>query len=316
MVSRLAPSPAELRLLADLVADPGGAAALLPASSALPARSARSLAGMRVLELSGDPGAFSARLRAQPQAVTRPTGDGRAGLRIGVLGALTINGRPAALLPAQSQLIVALALHGDAGLSNGQLCGLLGTDPGHQRPADSLRQLIVRTRRQLGRADDGLEWIEHRGGGRYALHRAATVDWTEFEAITSLAIAMRDADKLAAAMTMVRGQPFAGCLYWWLDLAMVERVRARIVDTAETLGKLALDAANPAQAARAARTGLIADEAAERLWRVLMRAEHAAGNMAGVRETWSRCRRAIADISADGQPESATTALYQQLVSR
>ncbi len=313
LVSRAAPSPAELKLLVDLVADPGGAAALLPACSAHPPPS------VRVLELSpgpAGPDAFSARLRALPRAAPQPAGAGRAELRIGVLGALTINDQPAALLPAQSQLIVALALHGDAGLSNGQLCDLLGSDPGHRRPSDSLRQLIVRTRRQLGRAGDGLEWIEHRGGGRYALHRTATVDWTEFEAITSRAIAARDAGQLAAAMSMVRGEPFTGCYYWWLDLALVERVRARITDAADTLGKLELASGRPAQAARAARGGLVADEAAERLWRVLMRAEHAAGNMAGVREAWSRCLRAVADISADGQPESATVAVYEQLVGR
>jgi DNA-binding SARP family transcriptional activator len=296
-------------LLADLVADPGGAAALLPASSP------HQMAGVRVLDLSRDPAspdAFAARLKASG-GLAKP---GQAGLRIGVLGPLTINGQPAALLPAQSQLIVALALHGDAGLSNKQLCGLLGADPGHPRPSDSLRQLIVRTRRQLGRASDGLEWIEHRGAGKYALHRAATVDWVEFEAITSRAIAARDADQLAAAMAMVRGQPFTGCYYWWLDYALVENVRARIVAAAETLGKLALAAGNPAQAARATRAGLVADEAAERLWRVLMRAEHAAGNMAGVREAWTRCLHAVADISADGQPERATVAVYHELGGR
>ena len=72
--------------------------------------------------------------------------------RIGVLGTFTVNAAPAALQPAQSQLILALALNGQDGLSNAQLCYLLGADPDHPKPSDSLRQLIVRTRRQLGRA--------------------------------------------------------------------------------------------------------------------------------------------------------------------
>ena len=73
-------------------------------------------------------------------------------LRIGILGSFTVNGAAGALLPAQSQLILALALNGPVGLSNPQLGYLLGADPDHPKPSDSLRQLIARTRRQLGPA--------------------------------------------------------------------------------------------------------------------------------------------------------------------
>src|SRR5215813_849563 len=62
-------------------------------------------------------------------------------LRIGLLGSLTVNGQAGALMPAQSQLIVALALNRN-GLSNRQLRSLLGAHAGHPKPADSLRQLI------------------------------------------------------------------------------------------------------------------------------------------------------------------------------
>src|SRR5258708_36989425 len=75
-------------------------------------------------------------------------------LRIGILGSLTVNGQAGALVPAQSQLIVALALHRN-GLSNARLRSLLGADAGHPKPADSLRQLIARTRRALARPPDG-----------------------------------------------------------------------------------------------------------------------------------------------------------------
>ena len=111
--------------------------------------------------------------RTRPASLTSRPGrrqDEGASLRIGVLGTFTVNGAPAALQPAQSQLILALALNGRDGLSNAQLCYLLGADPDHPKPSDSLRQLIVRTRRQLGRAPDGREWIEHLGAGQYALH--------------------------------------------------------------------------------------------------------------------------------------------------
>jgi DNA-binding SARP family transcriptional activator len=236
------------------------------------------------------------------------------GLRIGVMGTFTVNGAPAALQPAQSQLILALALNGRDGLSNAQLCYLLGADPDHPKPSDSLRQLIVRTRRQLGRSPDGREWIEHLGAGQYALHPDARFDWADFEELSERGIADRDVGRLREALTLIRGKPFTGCYHWWLDLAFTETVRAQIVDAAELLAELELRAADPSASARAARTGLAGDVSAEQLWRALMRAEHAAGNLAGVREAWSRCLDTMTDIAADGEPHPDTAALYQQLI--
>jgi DNA-binding SARP family transcriptional activator len=241
--------------------------------------------------------------------------DEEASLLIGVLGTFTVNGAPAALQPAQSQLILALALNGRDGLSNAQLCYLLGADPDHPKPSDSLRQLIVRTRRQLGRAPDGREWIEHLGAGQYALHPDAKFDWADFEELSERGIGDRDPACLRQAMTLIRGKPFTGCYHWWLDLAFTETVRAQIVDAAELLAELELAAGDPSASARAARTGLAGDVAAEQLWRALMRAEHAAGNLAGVREAWSRCLDTMTDIAADGEPHPDTAALYQQLIS-
>jgi DNA-binding SARP family transcriptional activator len=237
-------------------------------------------------------------------------------LRLSVLGPLTVNAQPGALLPAQTQLLVALALAGGDGLPNRRLCELLGADPAHPRPSDSLRQLIVRTRRQLGRAGDGRQWVEHRGHGLYALHADARLDWTDFSALAAAGLRSRDAGTLSEALSMVRGEPFAGCYYWWLDPALVESARATVVTAANVLAGISLDGGDAAGAARAARAGLAADGSAEQLWRALMRAEHAAGNLAGVRETWNRCRGAVADIAADGEPERATAAVYSRLLAR
>lgn len=235
-------------------------------------------------------------------------------LRIGVLGPLSVNGQPGALLPAQTQLLLVLALRGQSGLSNSRLCQFLGSDDSHPRPTQSLRQLIVRTRRTLGKADDGREWVVHLGHGQYALHPAAVVDLHRFETMTSDPPAGQQARQLAQALDLVRGTPFTGCYYWWLDTDVIESAIARITDVAHRLSRLRLDAGEPALAARAARTGLTADPSAEVLWRVLMRAEHAAGNLAGVREAWSRARESVAEIAVDGQPEAATAQLYRTLV--
>jgi DNA-binding SARP family transcriptional activator len=248
--------------------------------------------------------------RGGPAAVPASAGT----LRIGILGSFTINGTSGALLPAQSQLILALTLNGPVGLSNPQLCYLLGADPDHPKPSDSLRQLIARTRRQLGPAPDGAEWIVHLGGGQYALHAGARFDWTDFSALAEPGLAARDRGQLREALALVRGQPFTGCYHWWLDLAFVETVRAQIVDVAELLAGLELDAGDPSGSARAARAGLAGDVAAEQLWRALMRAEHMAGNRSGVREAWQHCLGVIADIAPDGEPHPDTAALYHELL--
>jgi hypothetical protein len=80
------------------------------------------------------------------------------------------------------------------------------------------------------------------------------------------------------------------------------------------LAALELAAGDPAAAARAARIGLAGDAGAEQLWRALMRAEHAAGNLSGVREAWSRCLDAISEIAPDGEPHPGTAALYRELL--
>jgi DNA-binding SARP family transcriptional activator len=385
LVSRTAPTPDQMAMLADLASDPGGIAALVAGGTEAP-EGHPAPASFRLATDPGRPGGIAGHvsplhLDVWPQPLARddyqalaslfqvaadlndvaadeppydgsswppapgliglqeppaaeeppaeqppdaPSGqpdppsrggdpDREPGLLIGVMGTFTINGAPAALQPAQSQLILALALNGRDGLSNAQLCYLLGADPDHPKPSDSLRQLIVRTRRQLGRAADGRVWIEHLGAGQYALHPDAKFDWADFEELAERGIANRDVGCLREALALIRGKPFTGCYHWWLDLAFTETVRAQIVDTAELLAELELRAGDPSASARAARTGLAGDLAAEQLWRALMRAEHAAGNLAGVREAWSRCLDTMTDIAADGEPHPETAALYQQL---
>jgi DNA-binding SARP family transcriptional activator len=245
-----------------------------------------------------------------PSAVAEPTG-----LLIGVLGTFTINGVPAALKPAQSQLLLSLALNGEEGMPSARMCYLLGADPDHPKPGDSVRQLITRTRRQLGRSSDGREWIEHRGGGWYSLHPDARFDWAEFEELSERGIEESDRALLASALALVRGEPFRDCDWWWLDQAFLQTVGAQIAETALTLAELELAAGAGRAAANAARVGLGIDPADERLWRVLMRAEHEAGRPAGVQDAWNACQAVLADIALDGRPHQDTAALHRELTA-
>jgi DNA-binding SARP family transcriptional activator len=236
-------------------------------------------------------------------------------LLIGVLGTFTINGAPAALKPAQSQLLLSLALNGDEGMSSARMCYLLGADPDHPKPGDSVRQLITRTRRQLGRPSEGREWIEHLGGGWYALHPDARFDWAEFEVDSERGIRESDRAVLSGALALVRGEPFRDCDWWWLDQAFLQAVGTQITETAVTLAELELAAGGGRAAAHAARVGLGIDPADERLWRALMRAEHEAGRPTGVQEAWDACQAVLADIALDGQPHQDTAALHRELTT-
>jgi DNA-binding SARP family transcriptional activator len=230
-------------------------------------------------------------------------------LEIRILGPFAIVGAAEQLQPKQAELVLALALAAPAGLSNSALCSMLGADPDHPKPADAVRQIITRTRRRLGLASDGQEYVIHAGNGQYVLHPDSILDWSRFREL----VASGRADDLRAAVSLIHGQPFAGSYFWWIDIPLAETVRAEIVDAAQTLAEFELAIGSPRTAAKAARAGLLAEASAEQLWRAVMRAEHAAGNLAGVAEAWRRCLDAIEDIAPDGEPHPDTAALYRQL---
>jgi len=232
-------------------------------------------------------------------------------LTISVLGPLAIRGAAGPLQPKQAELVLALALAAPAGLSNSALRSMLGADPDHPKPTDAIRQIIARTRRRLGPASDGAEYIIHTGSGQYLLHPEASLDWSRFRELASSG----GAANLRSALAMVRGEPFTGGYFWWIDIPLIESVRAEVVDAADRLAEIDLAAGSPRTAARAARSGLLADASAEQLWRAIMQAEHAAGNLAGVTEAWLRCLDAIREVAPGGEPHQDTARLYRRLTA-
>jgi DNA-binding SARP family transcriptional activator len=237
-------------------------------------------------------------------------------LQVKVIGELEILGPSEQLLPKQAELLLALVLHAPAGVSISGLCTLLGSDADHPRPADSIRQLITRTRKRLGQAPDGEEYIIHLGSGIYIPHGQLSLDWTNFTALAVRGRSERSRERLRTAMALVRGEPFAGCYHWWIDVGLVETIRAEIIDTAELLAQLEMAAGDPRAAAYAARAGLTAEPAAEQLWRAVMRAEYEVGNPEGVASAWTGCLDAITAIAPDGEPHPDTQQLFRQLSTR
>lgn len=256
------------------------------------------------------------RVPCLPGSGGRSSVSAAAGLRVAVLGPLVISGGAGELQPRQAELVGALALAGKDGLSADVLRTRLGTDPDHPKDAVLLRQVITRTRRKLGTTPAGGEYIVYdECSARYRLDATVRVDLDEFRALAGSGRAAADPRPLWEAVALLRGHPLDGMYWWWLDAAMIERVRVEAVDTAVLLARLALEAGDPVTGRRAALAGLAVDPAAEELWRQLMLAEDVAGNTAGVQRAWVKCRAAIAGISADGEPHPATADLYRSLTS-
>jgi len=230
-------------------------------------------------------------------------------LQVKILGSFVIDGAAEQLKPKQAELVLALALAAPASISISALCSMLGNDPDHPKPSDAVRQIITRTRRRLGLATDGREHIIHTGNGQYILHPEVTLDWSQFHQLVTAG----RADDLRNAVALISGHPFTGAYFWWIDIPLIETVRAELVDTCEMLAEFELATGSPRSAAKAARAGLAAEASAEQLWRALMRAEHAAGNLVGVTEAWRRCLDSIEDIAPDGEPHPDTETLYRQL---
>ncbi len=173
--------------------------------------------------------------------------------------------------------------------------------------------MFSRTRRRFGQASDGRENIIHLGSGIYVLHDDVRLDWADFSVLAGRGRADRSIADLRAALELVRGQPFDECYYWWIDIALIETMRAEIVDTAGLLTQMELATGDPHAAGQAARIGLCAEPAAEPLWRAMMRAEHAAGNRAGVSDAWTACLDAINEIAPGGEPHPDTERLFREL---
>jgi DNA-binding SARP family transcriptional activator len=233
-------------------------------------------------------------------------------MRVSILGPVEIVGADRAVVGQQAELVVALALTAPDGLSLAALAALLGTDPNQPKPVAAVRQLITKTRRALGLSGSGTYYVVHEAG-QYVLSDDVQLDWAEFTQLFQAGLDGGDRDKLEAAMRLVRGRPLDGSRYWWLDATVIEIIIAQVVDASLRLAEDQLNGGDPGAAAVTATAGLRADPAAEQLTRVLMRAEHARGSLAGLTSAWAACHEAIQAIDPGGSPQEETTELYRAL---
>jgi DNA-binding SARP family transcriptional activator len=239
-----------------------------------------------------------------------------AAVEVRVLGRVELHGAGKIERAKAIELIIYLALH-PQGVDSERLWEALWPEKGLNR--GTLHTTVTAARTGLGRAPDGARYLPDARDGLYRLSEAVGLDWARFQ---TLAAQGQRGDHgsiqaLHEALELVRGLPLESPASRSYDWAVVHRTEMEtvIAETAERLGLLYLDAGDPEQANWAARRGLAASPYDERLYRLLMRSAHAAGNPAGVEAIWQELLAVLgADlelVDEDLHPE--TVALYTTL---
>jgi DNA-binding SARP family transcriptional activator len=145
-------------------------------------------------------------------------------------------------------------------------------------------------------------------GGRYELAEGVVTDYGLFHELVASAEdiddAERAADVLSEALSLVGGEPFvgAGRGYAWVAPHR-GMIVAQVVDVAEEVAEIRLATGDWRSAEWAARQGLRAFPCDERMYRLLMRAAHAAGNMPGVQRVFRELCDTVADPDDGAEPE-------------
>jgi len=200
----------------------------------------------------------------------------------GEMGAVEPSRRMAAL-----GLLAYMAAH-DRPVSADQLAGSLwpldatkDNVTGPQRK--TVMNVISRARAILGYSAGGHERLVHTPQG-YRLAQDVSSDWTRFERLVRNSRSQAPPEAMAGlrrALELVRGEPFSGALssqfFEWvasehLDLTL----SAKIVDVAEELGDLALEAGDYETVTWAVERGLLLEPTREEMFRLWM---HALGRM-------------------------------------
>jgi DNA-binding SARP family transcriptional activator len=257
--------------------------------------------------------AAGARLAAATLAAGNPA---EAAVEVRVLGRVDLHGAGKIERAKSIELIVYLALH-PQGVDSDRLWEALWPEKPLNR--GTLHTTVTAARTGLGRSPDGARYLPDARDGLYRLSEAVGLDWARFQLLAAKGQSggPDGMEALRQALELVRGLPLESPTSRSYEWAVVHRTEMEtiIAETAERLGLLYLEAGDPEQANWTARRGLAASPYDERLYRVLMRSAHAAGNPAGVEAVWQELLTVLgADlelVNEDLHPE--TVALYATL---
>ncbi|WP_432091457.1 LysM peptidoglycan-binding domain-containing protein [Streptomyces sp. NRRL F-5630] len=166
-------------------------------------------------------------------------------------------------------------------------------------------------RRWLGSGPDGTAYLPHvtaQPDKRYRL-RGVTLDWELFQELAAAGEAdpgPEGDEKMAAALRMVTGQPFADIpprRYQWAEPIIQDMIRA-IVHTAEGYAERRLVHDDPRGALWAASHGLSVAREAEVLWCLKFRALALLGHHEELENSIRALEQYLADLGCSMQPET------------
>jgi DNA-binding SARP family transcriptional activator len=251
-------------------------------------------------------GGRSAFAESEPQATAQ--------LAISILGPLRIEDgtrRRRRLRASAKELIAYLALHPHGATRDELLEALWPADDPH-RSEQRFWQAGSDARKLLG---DTLQ----RDRDHYRLDRSnIRLDIDELERLLAQADRASDQqaqrDLLERALTLVHGEPLAGCDYPWAD-GEVRRLRAVLVEMFERVGRARLAGGGARDALEVAERGLAVDGLNEALWRLALEAEGELGLREALEARYGRLQE-ILDARLGLEPAKETRALYLRLLSQ
>jgi len=172
----------------------------------------------------------------------------------------------------------------------------------------------------FGTDPEGRNHLRRDPEGRYTLGPDVVCDWDSLRTMLArsrqAASPRHERDLLDRALTMVRGEPFAGRppgRYAWLAATGVERaMRALVVDAAHRLAMLRLDDDDPSGARVAVGDGLRLEPTSLLLWRDMLRSAHRLDAVAGVRRVVDEMSATLEQFAVPLDPE--TEALIDELL--
>lgn len=183
----------------------------------------------------------------------------------------------------------------------------------------SRNRLTTAARRWLGKDAAGHNYLVPATGGVYGLTDSFTSDWDDWRRYVGDDPTKATTENLVRALSLVQGQPISGVkekYYVWAEMLRQEMIAA-VGDAAHELATRALREGNTRNARMAAAIGRMVDPINEVFWRDALRAEHMAGDTAGVERLITQLSHALTQIDPDyAEPEPETEDLIGQLRQR
>jgi hypothetical protein len=179
---------------------------------------------------------------------------------------------------------------------------------------------IARVSDWLGRDSRGRPNIYYDERGRIKLGSEVRVDWQVFRWLVwrSAAEPASETAYMAYALDLLRGPLLAdrprGRYGWLANDDLEYESAARVADVAHRLVLLRLDEGDPKGAVAAARAGLRFTPADEGMWRDLLRATHATGDVTQLRAVVDELRDHVERDPAADQMQPETEALIEELM--